>query len=96
MTAKFSLGHIVATPGALEAPEAAGQEPDFFIAMHAGGNWGMVNAEDWRLNDAALKDGGRLLSAYMTLTGEKIWVITEAADDQGVRGSSALLLPSEY
>ena len=39
--------------------------------------------EDKRANDQALVDGCRLLSAYRTLKNERLWVITEAADDEG-------------
>ena len=96
VTAKFDLGHVVATPGALKALEDAGQEPSFFLDQHASGNWGSVNAEDWRLNDEALMDGGRLLSVYQTLRGAKLWIITEAADDDGNRDATTILLPYEY
>ena len=44
--------------------------------------------EDKELNDQSLVDGSRLLSAYRTLKGERIWIITEAADDQGHRVSN--------
>ena len=36
-----------------------------------------------RLNDAALIDGSRILSAYVTRKGERIWIITEAATKSG-------------
>jgi hypothetical protein len=36
------------------------------------------------------------LSAYRTLVGVKIWIITEAADDNGKRLATTILLPSEY
>ncbi len=88
---KFPLGQIVATPGALEALEAAGQSPDFFLAKHSQGDWGEVCDEDKRANDEALVSGERLLSAYRTLRNERIWVITEAD-----RSSSCLLKPEEY
>ena len=93
---KFSLGQIVATPGALEAMQESGQTPDFFLDQHASGNWGIVDGEDWALNDQALKDGSRILSAYLTLKGKKLWIITEAADDNGRRAATTLLLPEEY
>jgi hypothetical protein len=93
---KFPLGQVVATPGALEALEESGQTPDFFLEQHASGDWGIVSEEDWALNDQALVDGSRLLSAYRTLKGKKIWIITEAADDNGHRTVSTLLLPEEY
>jgi len=93
---KFSLGQIAATPGALEALEESGQTPDFFLARHAAGDWGEVDMEDWALNDQALVDGSRILSAYRTLKGKKLWVITEAADDSGHRAATTLLLPEDY
>jgi len=94
--ARFSLGQVAATPGALEAMEEAGQTPDFFLARHVVGDWGEVSSDDWQLNDEALKDGSRILSAYRTLKGKKLWVITEAVDDDGHRAATTLLLPEEY
>ncbi len=94
--AKFSLGQVLATPGALEALDASSQTPDAFLARHIRCDWGDLSEEDRRLNDQALIDGSRLLSAYKTLKGVKVWVITEAADDQGRRCSSTILLPDEY
>jgi hypothetical protein len=91
MKPKFSLGQLVATPGALRALEEAGQSPGFFLDRHVVGDWGEVDAEDWRANDEALVSGERLLSAYTTLRGVKIWIITEAD-----RSSTCCLLPSEY
>jgi hypothetical protein len=88
---KFSLGRTVATPGALEALAEAGQTPQDFLSRHVQGDWGEVCAEDKRLNDQALVDGSRLLSAYRTLRNVRIWIITEAD-----RSSSCLLLPEEY
>ena len=91
MRARFSLGQIVATPGALEAMSESGQVPAQFIARHVAGDWGEVCDEDKRLNDGALVDDSRILSAYTTAKGEKVWVITEAD-----RSSTCILLPAEY
>lgn len=93
---KFPLGQVVATPGALEALADAGQTPTFFLNKHSSGDWGEVCDGDKRLNDEALVDGGRLLSAYRTLRNERIWIITEAADDKGQRAATTLLKPEEY
>jgi hypothetical protein len=93
---KFSLGQVVATPGALEAIAAAGQKPAFFLDKHASGDWGEVCDSDKRLNDEALVNGERLLSAYRTLKGVRIWIITEATDDNGQRAATSIILPSEY
>jgi hypothetical protein len=88
---KFELGQVVATRGALEALEEAGQSPGFFLERHVRGDWGEVCEEDKRANDEALASGERLLSAYRMLKGVKLWVITEAD-----RSSSCCLLPEEY
>ena len=48
------------------------------------GDWGDLDEEDRSLNDAAVIDGSRILSAYTTRKGERLWVITEAADDEGL------------
>ncbi len=94
--AKFSLGQVLATPGALDALQESGQTPAFFLARHVKGDWGEVCQEDAQLNDQALVDGSRLLSAYRTLKNVRLWVITEAADDRGNRAASTILKPSEY
>jgi hypothetical protein len=97
MTApKFSLGQIVATPAAIEAMEQSGQSPEFFVNRHASGDWGEVDAEDWQLNDLALKDGSRIFSTYKTLRGVKLWIITEAINDEGHREATTILLPDDY
>jgi len=96
MNAKFSPGQVVATPGAIDALAQSGQEATFFLRKHLSGDWGEVDAEDWMHNDQSLGDGNRLLSAYRTLKGVTIWVMTEAVGDDGNRASTCILLPEEY
>jgi hypothetical protein len=93
---KFSLGQIVSTTGAVEALREAAQSASAFLQRHVQGDWGDLCEEDREANDQALLDGSRLLSAYRTSLGEKLWVITEAVDDSGKRAATTLLLPSEY
>jgi hypothetical protein len=93
---QLSLGRLAATPGALETLEESGQTPGYFLARHAAADWGEVSQGDWQLNDEALRNGSRILSAYRTVKGRKLWVITEAADDDGKRAATTLLLPEEY
>jgi len=93
---KFSLGRVVATPGALESLGEAGQSAVGFLERHVQGDWGDVCEEDGQLNDEALIDGSRILSAYRTSLGEKLWIITEAADDAGRRAATTILLPNEW
>jgi len=93
---KFQLGQVIATPTALKAIEDAGQDPDFFLDKHAAGDWGEVDTGDKRANEDALVSGDRLLSAYRTLKNVRLWIITEAEDDQGNRAATTLLTPQEY
>ena len=88
---KFPLGEIVGTPGALEAIESAGQEPGFFLSKHVSGDWGTMDKDDKQLNEEALTNGDRIHSAYRTLKGESIWIITEAD-----RSTTTLLLTDDY
>lgn len=93
---KFNLGQVVATPGAIEALAAAEQDAVQFLQRHSRGDWGVVCDEDAGLNDESLLDGSRLLSAYILSTGVKVWIITEAVDDEDRRAATTLLLPEEY
>jgi hypothetical protein len=54
-------------------------------------DWGEVDAEDRRANEAALRYGTRILSAYTTRRGARVWVISEAD-----RSATSVLLPEEY
>jgi hypothetical protein len=92
----FDLGQIVATPGALEAIQAADQQPHEFLVRHVTGDWGDLDQEDQSLNDDAVNDGSRILSAYVTRTNQRIYVITEATNGVGLRYCTTILLVSEY
>jgi hypothetical protein len=87
----FSLGLIVATLGALAALEKACQQPGEFLTRHVSGDWGEVDAHDIKENEFSLQQGFRVLSAYRTSAGDRLWVITEAD-----RSSTCILLPGEY
>jgi hypothetical protein len=89
--ALFLLGQVVATPGALEALEAAGQDPAELLRRHVTGDWGDVPPEDAQENELSVQQGFRILSAYTLTTRVKIWIITEAD-----RSATTLLLPDEY
>ena len=91
MVALFSLGQIVATPGALAALEKAGQSPAFFLDRHVRGDWGDLDPSDVAENEYSVAHGFRLLSSYTTVAGEKLWIITEAD-----RSATTLLLPEKY
>ena len=87
----FSLGQLLSTPGALAALEEAGVEPSELLGRHVTGDWGNLDEEDKVLNDQALVDDTRILSAYILSTGSKVWIISEAD-----RSATTILLPHEY
>jgi hypothetical protein len=88
-TTKFQLGRLVATPGALEAVPL--HDIKAALARHHSGDWGEVCESDGALNDEAITDGSRILSAYVSSNDTKFWIITEAD-----RSCTTVLLPSEY
>lgn len=96
MASKFELGEQVATPGALRAVHQAGESLIDYLKRHVTGDWGDLCDEDRLANEAALADGGRLLSAYTLRTGAVIWVLTEAVGDDGRRAATTTLMPAEY
>jgi hypothetical protein len=55
---------------------------------HAQGDWGEVDRHDQQENERSLKQGFRLLSAYTSRQGIKVWIITEAD-----RSATTALLP---
>jgi hypothetical protein len=88
---KFPLGRFVATPGAIAALEAAGENPTTFLRRHWRGDWGELDTEDVAENKFSLVNGLRLLSRYVLSDGTVIWIITEAD-----RSATTILLPEEY
>ena len=92
----FSIGKLLATPAAVEALEEAKVDIIDLVERHIAKDWGDLSEDDWRLNDEALHDGSRILSAYILPTDVKIWIITEATDENGERAATTALLPEEY
>jgi len=91
LQARFSMGQVVATPGALDVIADAGQNPLDFLSRHCVGDWGELDDEDKQANQEALLTEGRLMSAYNTAKGVRIWVITEWD-----RSVTTILLPGDY
>ena len=95
----FSLGQLLATPGALAMLETFSVHPlALVLGRHVVGDWGDLCHEDRALNNHSLANGMRIFSSYKltrttgdSTTTETAWVITEAD-----RASTTILLPSEY
>ena len=88
---KFQPGRMVITAGAQEAlnSEDARQA---LIEKHLEGDWGILGAEDKRLNDEAVESGeDRILSKYLDRHGHEFYIITEWD-----RSITTILLCDEY
>lgn len=88
---RFALGLICMTPKALFVLACGTDKASRYIARHVSGDWGDLDDHDKHQNDLALKHDLRILSAYTTTSGEKLWIITEAD-----RSITSILLPEEY
>ena len=87
---RFNLGQILATPQALKHLASNGVVPLNLISRHICGDWGDIHPEDRKLNDQAVSNGSRVLSAYK-IGNDRVYVITEWD-----RSSTTVLLASEY
>src|SRR5688500_16616468 len=88
-TVLFTIGQTVMTPGARDTFTM--EELLLCLRRHATGDWGDMDKEDQRQNDAAVRYGNdRVFSAYQ-LGDRRLWIITEYD-----RSSTCLLLPEDY
>lgn len=87
---KVPLGKCTITRAALNYAEEKGLQPLFLLARHQSGDWGDLDSHDRALNDAAIRNGGRILSAY-DYGGERWYVITEWD-----RSITTIMLASDY
>ena len=104
-SARFPLGQIVATPGALELLQETSFSAAALISRHVHGDWGDLCEEDRTENEFAVTRRLRILSCYRLVDAARlaatptdkrsalptIWIITEAD-----RSVTTLLRPSEY
>jgi hypothetical protein len=88
--AKFALGQIVATPGAIALMKASNIDGLALLQRHVTGDWGDLGEADKQENELSLRKGYRILSAY-SQGDRKLWVITEAD-----RSVTTILRPDEY
>lgn len=91
----FPLGTVVTTASLHKRME---NEPEFYnfvifsLDRFRKSDWGDICTEDKKLNDYAVKNGARILAAYIySRTNEKIWIISEAD-----RSATTILFPNEY
>jgi hypothetical protein len=104
-SARFPLGQIVATPGALELLQRAGFSAAALISRHVQCDGGDLCEEDRTENEFAVTRRLRILSCYRLVDAARlaatpkekrsslptVWIITEAD-----RSVTTLLRPDEY
>lgn len=61
------------------------------LNRHQSGDWGELCEEDKQVNEDALKNGEQIMSVYISNSGKKFWVITEAD-----RSCTTVLMPEDY
>ena len=109
---RVPLGHLVATRSVDRRLLGGAEGRAFVMAClrrHAGGDWGDLDSHDAEANNLALVTGARILSSYLIpdevrrgaavddgVGDERLWIITEAEDSEGVRSQTTLLFPSDY
>ena len=86
---KFSLGRVCITPNA--ASQLPHDDVKRALQRHARGDWGEVDDNDCAENNRCVREGCRLLSAYLASNGVRFWIITEAN-----RAATTVLLPEDY
>jgi hypothetical protein len=104
-SARFAVGQLAATPGALALLEQHCIGVAALVNRHIHGSWGDICAEDAHTNELAIEHGNRVMSVYRLVDAQQlastpvarrndlptVWVITESD-----RSVTTLLLPSEY
>ena len=91
MKPRFDLGAVYATSGAMVLGSRLPGGITSYLRRHHCGDWGDLDAEDQQHNEDALAGSMRLLSAYQTQSGERLYIITEWD-----RLRTTILLASEY
>jgi hypothetical protein len=64
MAALFTLGRIIMWPEAEASMRMQGINPASLLLRHMTGDWGDASDDQKRANNEAVREGGRILSAY--------------------------------
>jgi len=81
----FCTGRLQYGPGVVET--LTDEQVLVGLARHVRGDWGLVGRENWRANDTALKQRGRLASEFC-VEGQRFLIVTEID-----RSRTIILLP---
>lgn len=104
-SARFQLGQVVATPGALDLLQQTGFSAAALLNLHVHGNWGDCGPKDAAENELAVVRQRQLISVYRLVDDAKlaatprlkrtdmptIWIVTSSD-----RSSTLILRPQDY
>lgn len=88
---RFKLGHVLATPAAVDVLNQARVSIIDLLIRHVRGDWGDLPESDRQQNELSVEAGLRILSSYILPNGQTVWIITEWD-----RSATTFLLPSDY
>ncbi len=90
MEPRFPVGSTYATAALIQWADSKEYDLAQLMWRHHCGDWGHLDDEDNKANEAALKHGSRIFSCYL-IADRKIYCITESD-----RSSTTLLFSEEY
>ena len=101
---KIQVGEIYATKGESEDAEKNENFREFInicINRHIKEDFGEMEEEDIESNKEAINNGSRIFSSYkidenLNNENEKLWIITEAENENKEREYTTILYPKEY
>ncbi len=106
----FSLGKIAATTAVLELLERKSYSASALLARHSACDFGDLDAHDHKQNVDAIENGGRIFSVYRLCDAawlkqiprsqrhkiDTVWIVTNGANDAGVRDATVVMTPACY
>ena len=101
---KIKIGEVYATKGVNADAEENKEFKEFInvsINRHINRDFGEMEIEDIEANNDAIKYGSRIFSSYkinenLKNENDKLWIITEAENENKEREYTTILYPKEY
>lgn len=87
----FISKRLIMTPGAREAFESTGDNPERFLDRFFNEDFGEIPKEDLEINKKGARTGGMVMGIYRLSDGEEFYIITDDGHD-----ITTILLPMEY
>lgn len=105
--ATVGIAHMVVTGRVVAAMDDGTITTEFFdecMNRHQRGDWGLMNAEDSQVNEAALEVGSRVMSAYELPQpigrDKQLWIMSYGGfitdGESRLFAETEVMLPSEY